>query len=494
MLFNSINYVIFFPIVLLLYLLLPKKAKPVWLLLCSYFFYMCWNPKYVVLILFTTVATYVCALLIGRASRPAARKAWVGVCVGVNLAILFLFKYFDFFLENLNRFTSLIGTGEIRSPFHFLLPVGISFYTFQAIGYVIDVYRGDIRAEKNFIDYALFVSFFPQLVAGPIERSRNLLPQIKSIKEKNLFTYDNLVSGFGTILWGLLMKTVIADRALIVVDYVFARYYRFGTVELVLAAFLFSVQIYADFAGYSYIAIGSARILGIRLMENFNTPYFSLSIADFWSRWHISLSTWFKDYVYIPLGGNRKGKVRKYFNLFITFLVSGLWHGAAWHYVAWGVLHGFYRVFGEITGKLRDKITDKLGISKSPFSFRFGKAFITCILVGIAWIFFRAESIGVAIDYLKRMFTCPNFWVLSDESLYNLGLDRREAGILFIALLALVIVAVIRRVKKEEIGVFLARQNLWFRWAVFFLIIGCIILFGEYGENFSSAKFIYFDF
>jgi D-alanyl-lipoteichoic acid acyltransferase DltB (MBOAT superfamily) len=494
MLFNSINYVIFFPIVLVLYLLLPKKAKPVWLLLCSYFFYMCWNPKYVVLILFTTLATYVCGLLIGKAEKVPAKKAWVGVCVGVNLAILFLFKYFDFFLDNLNRITSLFGGAEVKSPFEFLLPVGISFYTFQAIGYVIDVYRGDIKAEKNIIDYALFVSFFPQLVAGPIERSKNLLPQIKSIKEKNLFTYENLVSGFGTILWGLFMKMVIADRALIVVDQVFARYYQYGTVELVLGAILFSVQIYADFAGYSLIAIGSARIMGIRLMENFNTPYFSLSIADFWSKWHISLSTWFKDYVYIPLGGNRKGKIRKYFNLFITFLVSGLWHGAAWHYVVWGVLHGFYRVFGEITGKAREKITDKLGVSKSPFSFRFGKAFITCILVGIAWVFFRAPSIGVAFAYLKRMFTRPDFWVLSDESLYNLGLDRREAAILFIALLALVAVSVIRHVKKEEIGVFLARQNLWFRWVIFLVLIACILLFGEYGTDFSSAKFIYFDF
>lgn len=494
MLFNSINYVIFFPIVLLLYLLFPKKVKPVWLLLCSYFFYMCWNPKYVVLILFTTLATYGCALFIGKAEKISTKKTWVGVCVGINLAILFLFKYFDFFLDNLNKIMSRFGMGTLSSPFHFLLPVGISFYTFQAIGYVIDVYRGDIKAEKNIIDYALFVSFFPQLVAGPIERSRNLLPQIKSIKEKNLFCYDNLVSGFGTILWGLFMKMVIADRALLVVDQIFGRYYQYGTVELVLGAFLFSVQIYADFAGYSYIAIGSARILGIRLMENFNTPYFSLSIADFWSRWHISLSTWFKDYVYIPLGGNRKGKIRKYLNLFITFLVSGLWHGAAWHYVAWGVLHGFYRVFGEITGKLRGKITEKLGVDNKPFSFRFGKALITCILVGIAWIFFRAPSIGVAADYIKRMFTCPNFWVLSNESLYMLGLDRREAFILFAALLALVAVAVIRRVKKEEIGVFLARQNLWFRWVLFLVLIACILLFGEYGEDFSSAKFIYFDF
>ena len=494
MLFNSAQFLIFFPIVLVLYLILPKKAKPVWLLLSGYYFYMCWNPAYIGLILFTTLASYFSALLMEKNGKVSQKRLWLWLCIALNLGVLFVFKYFDFFLENISFFGKITGLGEVKSPFDLFLPVGISFYTFQAIGYVADVYKGEIRAEKNILDYALFVSFFPQLVAGPIERSKNLLPQIKSMKEKTLICYDNLVSGFGAMLWGLFLKMVVADRAMIFVDNVFGKYTLYGSTELLLAVVLFSVQIYADFAGYSYIAIGAARIFGINLMENFNTPYFALSIGDFWSRWHISLSTWLRDYVYIPLGGNRKGKPGKYLNIFLTFLVSGFWHGAAWHYVVWGILHGFYRIFGELTLDLRDRITDKLGISKEPFSFKFGKALITYLLVAFAWIFFRAPSLEAAFGFIQRLFTCPNPWVLSGEGLYELGLDRREAAILFVSLLAVLAVSILRKVKNTEIGTFLAAQNLWFRWVVFLILILCILLFGEYGEDFSSAKFIYFDF
>lgn len=494
MLFNSFQFVVFFPTILILYLLLPKKVKPVLLLLASYFFYMCWNPKYIVLILFTTIVTYACGLLVGKAGSDGKKKLWMWLCIISNLSVLFLFKYFSFFLDNINHALSVFGANPVESPFHFLLPVGISFYTFQAIGYVIDVYRGDIAAEKNPLDYALFVSFFPQLVAGPIERSKNLLPQIKEISKKNLFTYDGLVSGFGTMLWGFLLKTVIADRAAILVDHVFENYYRYGTIELVLAMMLFAVQIYADFAGYSAIAIGASRVMGIRLMENFETPYFATSVADFWNRWHISLSTWLKDYLYIPLGGNRKGKVRKYLNLLITFLVSGLWHGAAWHFVIWGLLHGIYRVVGEITTPLRDKIEDRLNVNKEVFSFRFTKIVLTFFFVNIAWVFFRAASLGDAVGFLKRMFTCFNPWALSDESIYNLGLDRREFGILIAGIILLVAVSVLRHYRKAEIGAFLSKQNFWFRWIVFIALIVAVLLFGEYGIEFSSAKFIYFDF
>ena len=494
MLFNSFEFVIYFPIVFFAYLVLPKRIKPVWLLLASYYFYMCWNAKYIVLILFTTLITYVSALLIGNTDKIKTKKIYLAGGITVNLLVLFLFKYFDFFISNINSILSKFGISQLSNPFDFLLPVGISFYTFQAIGYVIDVYRGDTPAEKNIINYALFVSFFPQLVAGPIERSKNLLSQIKTIREKNLFNYESMVSGFGIMLWGLFLKVMIADRAAVLVDNVFLSYYSYGTVELILAALLFSVQIYADFAGYSSIAIGAARVLGINLCANFNTPYFAISIADFWSRWHISLSTWFKDYVYIPLGGNRKGKFRKYLNLLITFLVSGLWHGASWNYVVWGLLHGIYRVFGEITANFRDKAYDLLNVKRNVFSFNLLKRIVTFILVAFAWIFFRARSLKVAIGYISKMFTRFNPWVLSDESIYTLGLDRQEFSTLLISLVLLFAVSYVTYKRKTDIGTIIASQNLWFRWVVFIGIIVTILVFGEYGINFDSAKFIYFDF
>ncbi|MBP5152130.1 MAG: MBOAT family protein [Lachnospiraceae bacterium] len=494
MLFNSFEFVIFFPVVAGLYFILPKKVNPVWLLLSSYFFYMCWNVYYVSLILFTTVITFLSAILIEKVSKKKAKKAVLIGGIGVNLLILFVFKYFDFFLDNLNKLLGLAGHGGIVNPFDLLLPVGISFYTFQAIGYVVDVYRGDTPAERNIINYALFVSFFPQLVAGPIERSKNLLSQIKEIRNRRLFDYESAVSGFVIMLWGLFMKTVIADRAAIVVDRVFSNYYTFGFFELFLGALLFTLQIYADFAGYSSIAIGSARVMGIKLMDNFNTPYFAVSITDFWNRWHISLSTWFKDYVYIPLGGNRKGKLRKYLNLFITFIVSGLWHGASWSFMAWGFIHGFYRVVGEITAPFKNRLYDRLGVKRDVFSFNLLRRLTTFLLVVFAWIFFRARSLKLALDYIKRMFLHINPWVLFGEDLYTLGLDRREFMILLAAVLLLFVVSLLKYRKNTDLGGFLIDQNLWFKWAVMILLVIVILVYGEYGINFDSAKFIYFDF
>ena len=494
MLFNSIPFVIFFPIVFVLYLLLPKKARPFLLLAASYFFYMCWNPKYIILIILTTLTTYIAAMIIGKSEKMGVKKVLLAGCVVFNFAILFLFKYFDFFLSIVNKGISLFSANELQSPFNFLLPVGISFYTFQTIGYVIDVYRGKIPAEKNIIDYALFVSFFPQLVAGPIEKSENLLPQIKSIKEKKLVKYEDVVSGFGSVLWGLFMKMVIADRAAILVNQVFDEYYKYGTVELVIGMVFFSLQIYSDFAGYSYIAIGVARMMGIRLMENFNTPYFAEGMKDFWNRWHISLNQWFRDYLYIPLGGNRKGKVRKYLNLFLVFFASGLWHGASWHYVIWGVVHGILRCLEDLISPLWEKLEIITGVKKEPFSYRFGKIAVTFVFVNLAWVFFRAESLHQAVDYIRLMFTRVNPWVLFGDGIYDLGLDQREFRILMIAVLMLIIVSMIRKRQGKEIGIYLAEQNLYFRWIVYIVLILLIIIYGVYGVNFSSAKFIYFDF
>ena len=365
MLFNSWEFLIFFPIVVLIYFVIPKKVKHIWLLVSSCYFYMCWNPKYILLIGFSIVATYLSGILLDKASRlektgildqkaALRRKKWVvAACFLVNLLILATFKYADFILQNFNAALRFLHLPSVKERFSFVLPVGISFYTFQALSYTMDVYRGEIDAEKDFTKYALFVSFFPQLVAGPIERSRNLLKDIRDIPQKKLWDYDRITSGLTTMLYGMFLKLVIADRVSILVDNIFDTYRHQTPLALWIGAIGFAFQIYCDFASYSTIAIGAAKVMGFTLMENFDTPYFARSIKEFWRRWHISLSTWFRDYLYFPLGGSRCSKVRKYLNLMIVFLVSGLWHGAGWHFVAWGFLHGLYQVVGDATLPVR---------------------------------------------------------------------------------------------------------------------------------------------
>ena len=405
-----------------------------------------------------------------------------------------MFKYFAFFLSNLNKVLGILHVSAIDNPFSFVLPVGISFYTFQALSYTVDVYRNEIEPEKNFINYALFVSFFPQLVAGPIERSGNLLTQIQSVSKKKLFDYDKFVKGFSLMCWGMFVKMVIADRVAIFVDTVFNSIYNIGSVEALFGALGFTLQIYCDFSGYSLIAIGAANVMGFDLMENFNTPYFAESIQDFWRRWHISLSTWFRDYLYIPLGGSRCSKLRKYFNIMVTFLVSGLWHGAAWTFVIWGGLHGIYQIVGDLLRPVKKKVNELLKVNTEAFSFKFGRIITTFFLTVVAWIFFKAGSIGVAFRYLRALFTKWNPWVFFDSSLYEYGLDRPEAMILLWSILALFVVDVIRYKKGLNIGEFLVKQNLWFRWIVLIVLIVCCLVFGEYGIDFDSSQFIYFQF
>lgn len=320
--FNSIHFMMFFPIVLFIYFIIPGKVRKIWLLIASYYFYMSWNPKYAILIIVSTLLTYSSGILMEKYRNIG--KYILTLCFISNLAILAVFKYGNFFIETLNRILQRCHISIIEQRFDFLLPVGISFYTFQALGYIIDVYRGDTKAEKNLLQYALFVSFFPQLVAGPIERSKNLLTQIQDIPAIKLGNAKRVTSGAILMIWGFFMKMVIADRIAIFVNAVFDGYFMFGSTELCLAAVGFAIQIYCDFGSYSLIAVGASKIMGIQLMENFDTPYFSVNIKDFWSRWHISLSTWFRDYLYIPLGGNRKGNFRKYLNKMLTFIISGL--------------------------------------------------------------------------------------------------------------------------------------------------------------------------
>lgn len=491
MVFNSLDFLIFFPVVTLIYLIIPKKLKTVWLLISSYFFYMSWNATYAILIFVSTLVTYLSGVLMERTDK---KKLIVALSFIINLGILFVFKYLDFAISNLNTLLYSLSLKPLSGSLKLLLPVGISFYTFQALGYTIDVYRGRIEPEKNFLRYALFVSFFPQLVAGPIERSGNLLSQIQKVGKEKMVSYDKIVSGFSMMCYGMFIKMVIADRISIFVDYVWNNFQIIGTVEGILSAVAFSIQIYCDFAGYSLIAIGAARVMGFELMENFNTPYLAVSISDFWRRWHISLSTWFRDYLYIPLGGSRCSKIKKYRNIMITFLVSGLWHGANWTYVIWGGLHGLYQIIGDLLMTPRKAIRKFLKVNEEAESFKLGQILFTFIPVTFAWIFFRADSLKQAITFIKHMLTKPNPWVLFDGSLFLLGLNRSECNILFFALLVMVIVDLIRYFKGKDFGAYMLNQNLWFRILVLTILILACLVYGEYGIHFDTAQFIYFQF
>uniref|UniRef100_UPI004057769D MBOAT family O-acyltransferase n=1 Tax=Acetatifactor sp. TaxID=1872090 RepID=UPI004057769D len=494
MLFNSVDFLIFFPIVTLTYFIVPKKLRYIWLLVASYFFYMCWNVQYAGLLFLSTFTTWGAGWLVHLAKKKGAKKLAVAGCVLVNISILFAFKYYHFFQDTCNYLFEKLGIQLWERSFDVLLPVGISFYTFQALGYIIDVYRGRIEPEKNILRYALFVSFFPQLVAGPIERSENLLKQVRNIEKMKLWNYQNVTSGLTLMMWGLFVKMVIADRVAILVDTVFDGFYMYGTVALIAGAVGFALQIYCDFMGYSTIAVGAARVMGFTLMENFEAPYFAKSVGEFWRRWHISLSTWFRDYVYIPLGGNRCSKLRKYFNIMVTLSVSGLWHGANWTYLVWGLLHGIYQVAGDMTRPIRQKLYSKCQTKTESFSFKMGQALFTFILVDLAWIFFRADSVGHAVDYCVRLFTQWDPWSFFNGEIYTLGLERFEFNILVIATVVLFLVDILRYIKKQMLTDFLQEQCIWFRWAVIMLLIFATLVYGMYGIQFESAQFIYFQF
>ena len=495
--FNSINFMIFFPVVLALYFVIPKALRQIWLLAASYYFYMSWNARYALLIAASTLITYVSGIAIERyreSGRTGRRLTVLFSCLGINLGILLFFKYGNFLIASLDRGLELLHIGSVDQRFYFLLPVGISFYTFQALGYTIDVYRGDVRAETNLIRYALFVSFFPQLVAGPIERSKNLLSQMQNIAEIKLWNARRVTSGTILMIWGFFVKMVIADRAAVLVNTVFDNYHMYGSTEPGLDAVFFALQIYCDFGSYSLIAIGAAKIMGFELMENFNTPYFACSIRDFWSRWHISLSTWFRDYLYIPLGGNRRGRVRKSVNIMIVFLASGLWHGADWSYVVWGGIHGAYQVIGDYLASFREKCIRKLRVNTACFSWKFLQTTVTFILVVFAWIFFRADSIGDALQYIRRIWVRPTPWVLFNGEIFTLGLDRPEMNILLVSICMLGLVDLVRYRKKMTLDVFLMQQNLWFRGGIMIGLVVLIFVCGKYGVGFDPQQFIYFQF
>ena len=504
MLFNSYGFLVFFPLVCLIFFVVPKRYQYIWLLIASYFFYMCWNARYALLLLFSTAVTWCCALVTDALSRREAaedsadsrekyrklKRGAVALNFVLTLSILFFYKYFDFAVYNINQVLARFSFELAVPEFDIILPVGISFYTFQALGYSVDVYRGDVKVERNFLRYALFVSFFPQLVAGPIERSRSLLRQVN---EEHSFDYDRMRDGLLLMLWGYFLKLVIADRAAIFVDMVYSDIGAFGGWYLIVASALFAVQIYCDFAGYSIIAMGAAKVMGFELMENFNCPYFSSSVAGFWRNWHISLTSWFRDYLYIPLGGSRKGKPCKYANVMAVFLISGLWHGASWHYVLWGGINGAYQVLGEMLRPVKDRLCSWFKVKRDSLGHKLGRVIATFILVDIAWVFFRAPSLSAAVRIFESMLTVHNPWILFDGSLYAAGLSEKSFGVLLLAI-AILGLADLAKYRGVRLRALITGQNIWVRWSVYLASVMFVLIFGIWGAAFDASSFIYFQF
>lgn len=405
MLFNSFEFAIFLPIVFFLYWFVFKnnrKQQNILLLVSSYSFYACWDYRFLFLLMFSTVLDYYSGLRIEAARSRLSKKTWFWTSICINLGFLMVFKYYNFFAETFAVFWNGFGFKIHPATLNVILPVGISFYTFHGLSYIIDVYKNKITAERDIVDYSVFVSFFPLLVAGPIERATHLLPQIK---RERTYNYSQLADGLRQILWGLFKKILIADNCAMYAYMIFNNPQDYGGSTLVLGAIFFSVQIYADFSGYSDIALGTARLLGVDLLRNFAFPYFSRNIAEFWRRWHISLTTWFRDYLYIPLGGSRGNVWMKIRNTLIVFLVSGFWHGANWTFIVWGLLHACFFIPLLLTNKNRTNLNQVAEGRILPTFRELMSMTLTFTLVTFAWIFFRAPDILSAWTYIERIFT-----------------------------------------------------------------------------------------
>ncbi|WP_290443210.1 MBOAT family O-acyltransferase [Clostridium sp. CF012] len=453
------------------------------------------NPKYIVFIATSTIITYLTGLLIENANKISnekramkLKKFWVISSFSSNLGILFLFKYYNFFNVSLVRGLNIFGISIHMPLFRYLLPLGISFYTLQALSYIIDVYRKDVVAERNLGKLALFVSFFPQVVAGPIEKSKNMLHQFD---EKHVFDYERVKNGLLLMLWGVFVKIVVSDRLALLVNTVYSKPNNYKGFTILIATVFFTFQIYLDFMSYSDIARGAAQVLGFKITNNFKQPYLSKSIKEFWSRWHISLTSWFKDYLYFPLGGNRRGKLRTYYNIMIVFLVSGLWHGATFNFIVWGGLHGLYQITGYLTKPIKEKAIKSFKINTEAFSFKFLQVITTFMLVNFAWIFFKADTFLNALRIIKNSFYF-NPRVFLDGSIFKLGLDSKEFIIAIVGIFLVIIVDLMQ--KKWNLRIQLSKQNIIFRWTIYISVIVVILILGMYGPGYSMKQFIYSQF
>lgn len=474
MLFNSLSFILFFPIVYLIYWLIPtyrRNWQNIVLLVASYIFYCFWDYRFGFLLALSTLLCYYTGLEIQRSQK---KKVWLIFSVTLNLLFLGIFKYFNFFIETFAELLHLIGVQAHIHTLAIILPVGISFYTFHGLSYIIDIYYGKIKPTKNIVDYSLFVSFFPLLVAGPIERASHLLPQIQSDRK---FSYSKSLDGLRQILWGFFKKMVVADNCAVFVNSTFDGYEYLPASTLVIGAILFAIQIYCDFSGYSDIALGVARLLGFDLLRNFNFPYFSRDIAEFWRRWHISLTTWFRDYIYIPLGGSRLSKIKTIRNTFIIFLVSGFWHGANWTFIGWGLLHAIFFLPLLISGQNRKNL-DVVAKGKRIPSFKELRSILfTFSIVTFAWILFRAESIGEAIAYIQNVFS-----VSIIEYPINSGLQT-----VIIPILVLFTIEWFQRDKTHGLNDISLPQPL--RYSLYYFLLLSIIFYSK-----TDQIFIYFQF
>jgi len=488
MLFNSLHFLVFFPVVVGLYFGLPARWRGPLLLAASYYFYLSWRPIYGLLLAATTLLDYFSGVRMSRLATKAERRPWLYLSLASNLGTLFVFKYFNFFVGATDALASALHVPFAAPTLALALPVGVSFYTFQSVGYIVDVYQGRLAAEQNLGRFALFVAFFPQLVAGPIERGEQMLPQFR---QPHGFDYGRVASGLRLMAWGMFKKVVLADRLAQMVTPIFDHPQRYQGLPLLLAVAGFTIQIYTDFSGYTDLARGAARVLGYHMVLNFRQPYFAASVGDFWRRWHISLSSWFRDYVYIPLGGNRRGPARRYANLFSVFLLSGLWHGASWTFVAWGALHGLYLVVEAFTQPGRAALARGLGLAARPRLLHALGVATTLALVAYAWIFFRANSLADA-------------WYISTHLFRGWGQLTRHEAVLTVghfllnyppeAVVTLAAGALLLAVDwHQEWPAWAAR---WprptpaVRWAGYAALLLATLLLGF----FNSTQFIYFQF
>lgn len=484
MLFNSINFAIFLPVVFILYWFFTNKNLKVQnalLLISSYFFYACWDWRFMFLLLFSTLLDYFTGLQMQNSRSPKNRKFWFWLSIIVNLGFLGFFKYYNFFAESFAGFLSHLGWKANPVLLNIILPVGISFYTFHGLSYVIDIYKNKIKAESNFIDYAVFVSFFPLLVAGPIERATHLLPQIK---RERIFNYSQASNGLRQILWGLFKKIVIADNCAVYANEIFNNSADMNGSSLVLGALFFTFQIYGDFSGYTDIALGTARLFGIELLRNFAFPYFSRDIAEFWRRWHISLSSWFRDYLYIPLGGSKGGNWRRIRNTFIIFIVSGFWHGANWTFIIWGFLNALYIMPSIILKTNRNHIEIVAQGKLLPSIKEVFQMTATFVLTVFAWIFFRSENVDHSISYISEIFS---------RSIFNRPYFSGIENVPQIITLIIVFMLAEWQGREYQYGLEGIKKinSTSVRWLCYILIMLLIYFYGNFGQ---SVEFIYFQF
>jgi D-alanyl-lipoteichoic acid acyltransferase DltB (MBOAT superfamily) len=478
MLFNSSAFAVFFPTVTAAYFLTPHRFRWVTLLAASCVFYMAFIPAYVLVLFGLILVDYVAGLLIERSER-GRRRAILFASLASNIGILAVFKYYNFAADTLDSIARMFRGGVSIPQLAWVLPIGLSFHTFQSMAYTIEVYRGRYPAERHLGIYALYVMFYPQLVAGPIERPEHLLPQFR---ERHTFLPERVTSGLKLMAWGLFKKVVIADRLAVTVNTVYATPELMHAPAVMLATVFFAFQIYCDFSGYSDMAIGAAEVMGFRLMPNFRRPYLARSIREFWSRWHISLSTWFRDYLYIPLGGSRHGRSRWFFNLLATFVISGLWHGANWTFVIWGTLNGLYLVLGIATTPVRERLRAVAGLEPESAISRWLQVATTFTLVCVAWVFFRARSVADALLVFSRL----TDW--STISLFETGLSPRELALS--VSLVVVLFAIERLQRTDDIRDAIGAAPVWVRWPAYYALVTVVLTLG----SFSQSPFIYFQF